>query len=112
VGAFRLESLHSVSAGAASVLLSHGLATVQVDICARDERRSEPSPVAVTDRYELFVANQARGVRSTPRPVIEAVRLLARVIAGNESRAAALPVLTLSERLRRFGGRRLSVKAA
>ena len=102
-GAASVVGVHGVRLGAASVTLKLRTGeTCQVDICSRDTSAGALEPVASTRRYDLFLANGARGRRHTGQTMARLVHELARIIRGNETTAPRLSLLPLRERLRRY----------
>ena len=103
LGAATVEGVYGVRLGAASVTMKLRTGeTCQVDICRRDTSATALEPVASTRRYDLFLANGARGRLHTGQAMARLVVELARIIRSNETSVPRLSLLPLRERLRRY----------
>jgi len=103
VGGAAVVDMAGVRLGAASVTLkTRGGWTLQVDICQKVAGWEAYSPVASTDRYDLFVANNGQGTKPTNAKLGRIVRALAKIVRANEPKTSPLAVLSLRERLRRY----------
>lgn len=103
IGGAAVVGMAGVRLGAASVTLkTRGGWTFQVDICQKGAGRNAFPPVASTDQYDLFVANNGQGIKPTDAQLGRMVRALAKVIRANEPKTPSLAVLSLRERLQRY----------
>jgi len=99
LGRWRVEALVEPSGGAASVLLVDERGQrFQLDICARD-----PSPLAlrgpaVTEHFEIFLANQGDGATGTREDHGLGAMALGEIIRSNEAHADRSGFLSLAER--------------
>lgn len=76
-----------------------------VRICRRDFNPQAPTPVARTERYELFLANGGKGHKPTDEAEGVTAMCLGRVVEQNELTVAPLAVGTMRERWLRLARR-------
>jgi hypothetical protein len=78
----------------------------QIDVCLRDSDVSAARGPAVTERFDLFVANQGDGSTDTVEMHGLGAMALAEIIRGNEAQVDASGCHTLRERLALNSARR------
>lgn len=99
LGRWRVERLIEPEGGAASIVLTDGAgAEFQLDVCARDPSPGASRGPAITEHFEIFVANQGDGATGTNEDHGLCAMALGEVIRGNEALAARTAFVTLAER--------------
>jgi hypothetical protein len=99
LGHWRIERLIEPEGGAASVVLSDPRGQhFQLDLCARDASAFARRGPAVTEHFEIFLANRGDGSTDTNEDHGLAAMALGEVIRANEAHADLSAFLTLAER--------------
>ncbi|MFW5740114.1 MAG: hypothetical protein ACOC1F_07090 [Myxococcota bacterium] len=104
IGAWTVVRFGALHAGAVGVELRGPAGDAfHIDICARDTTLGSPSAPASTDRCELFVANEGSGHDPTQEQQGLAAMALAEIVRTHEHQLDLSGLLTLRERLTRYG---------
>lgn len=100
IGRWTVEELREVEDGAATLVLRDRRGELfQLDVCARDPSPSAERGPAVTEHFELFLANTGDGRTATHEDHGLAAMAIAEVIRGNEQGSGRSGYLTLAERV-------------
>ena len=100
LGAWTVERILPLADGAMSVVLVDGTGTAfQLDICAKDASLAALRGPAVTDKFEIFVANRGDGALGTHEDHGLAAMALADVIRTNEPHVSVDGFRTLAQRI-------------
>lgn len=99
LGTWRVLRLVEPEGGAGSIVLSDRTgAEFQLDVCARDASPLASRGPAVSEHFEIFVANQGDGATGTREDHGLCAMALSEVIRGNEARADRSAFVTLAQR--------------
>lgn len=99
LGAWKVETIHDVEGGAASVILSDAQGIrFQVDVCALDPAPGAARGPARSEHFELFLSNRGSGCEATHEDHGLAAMALSEVIRSNESSFDRSGFLPLSQR--------------
>lgn len=105
-GSWTLERVVMDERGPSYVMTDEQGVKFQVDVCLRDGDVSAARGPAVTERFDLFVANQGDGSTDTVEMHGLGAMALAEIIRGNEAQVDASGCHTLRERLALNSARR------
>ena len=77
----------------------------RIRLCRRDHAPGAPTPVAQTDKYELFLANNGQGELRTDEQEGKTAMVVASLVKKNEVGAQELPVSTIRQRWQRLASK-------
>ncbi len=106
IGSAKLVGVGSIRKGAADVEFEDAdHQRFSARICLRDNEHGAPTPIARTERYELFLANGGTGNTPTREDHGLTVMALASLLRKNEVDVEPLAVTTMRDRWRRMDSR-------
>jgi hypothetical protein len=105
-GSWTLEKVVLDERGPSYVVTDPEGVKFQVDVCLRDSDDAAARGPAMTERFDLFVANQGDGSIDTVEMHGLGAMALAEIIRGNEAQVDASGCHTLRERLASNAARR------
>jgi hypothetical protein len=106
VGPAKIVGVGNVRSGAADVEFEDAdHQRFWARICLRDHGHGAPTPIAHTERYELFLANGGKGNTPTRESHGLTVMALASHVRKNEADAEMLALTTLRDRWRQMDSR-------